>query len=371
VTCARRPITDLNNAGVDERLAEWYTGHTSPKTVHGLYDLGPRPAQLEPVAETIGAMMEAGLGRSDLRLPTAKMEQWGRSTHRGRDRDLLWAELGATGWLISRTAQMAPGAVCALPQEGSDAGGVDATELARRAGVSPGTARGWMRHGELAAQETTWGTRTIWTARASDVDRFLAARAGDTVHDVTLELGWTDIQTWAFLVALRLTTGRSKGASIRLGPDEVAAVRAEVARRAEAGAQVLLVADAALRLELPDDSIGTLLRQGVLLSAPAPDNTRHRYVTLASVQAFAAAHPVGVAARPGDLAVPVAAARRILGAARPMMTRLVSTRQLRAITANRRQCLTMTSLQTWLSPHPVDGAQAALSLAAVAVPARA
>jgi integrase len=43
-------ITDLRNAGVDERLAEWYTGHAAPKTVHGGYDLGPE--ELEPVVRS-------------------------------------------------------------------------------------------------------------------------------------------------------------------------------------------------------------------------------------------------------------------------------------------------------------------------------
>ena len=363
-------ITDLANAGVDERLGEWYTGHTSPKTVHGLYDLGPRPAQLEPVAEVIGAMVEGDLGRSDLRVPTAKMEQWGRSTRRGRNRDLLRAELRDTGWLIPRTAQPATSTVC-TPRQGSDSGDVDATELAGRARVSPGSARRWMRQGELPAQETTWGDRTIWTARATDVDMFLAGRAGATVDDVALELGWTYAQTWALLVALRLTTGQRKGTSIRLSPTDVTAIRAEVGRRAEAGAQVLLVADAAQRLNLPDDSVGTLLRQGTLLRAPAPDRTRHRYVTLASVDVFAAAHPVGTAARPGDLVVPVAAVRRILGVTRPMMTHLVGTRQLCATTAGRKQTITMTSLRAWLSGHPIVGAQAALKEAATALPTRA
>jgi integrase len=361
-------ITDLTNAGVDERAAEWYTGHAAPKTVHAGYDLGPFPAQLEPVADLVGALVAGE--RSDLRVPTTKMEQWGRSTRRGRDRDRLRAELRETGWLISRSAQMPPDAVCAPPQEGADAGDVDATELARRAGVSPGSARRWMRDGELPAQEVTWGDRTIWTARATDVDRLMAARTGATVHDMALELGWTYTQTWALLVALRLTTGHRSGTAIRLGPADVTAIRAEVARRAEAGAQVLLVADAAQRLSLPDDSIGTLVRQGRLLRAPAPDNTRHRYLTLASVDAFAAAHPVGTTVGPGDLVVPVAAVRRILGVTRPMMTHLVSTRQLCATTAGRKQTITMTSLQAWLTSHPIDGAQAALKEAAMALPTR-
>lgn len=86
-------ITDLANARVDERLAEWYTGHASPKTVHAGYDLGPRPAQLEPIADLIEAMVHTDLGRTDLRVPTAKSEQWGTSTRRGREKELLRAEL--------------------------------------------------------------------------------------------------------------------------------------------------------------------------------------------------------------------------------------------------------------------------------------
>ena len=59
-----------------------------------------------------------------------------------------------------------------------------------------------------------------------------------------------------------------------------------------AGAEVILVAEATQRVNLPADSIGTLLRQGALQAVPAPDRTRHRYVTLASVQGFAATRQV-------------------------------------------------------------------------------
>jgi hypothetical protein len=317
----------------------------------------------------MGALVEGELGCTDLKVPTAKIEQWGRETRRGRDRARLIAELRAADWLIARTAQTPAGAGAAPPRDGAEAD-VDAVGLAHRAGVSPGAARRWMRQGELPAREVPWGGRTLWTARPADVDVFLAARAVATVDDLASELGLTYAQVWALLVELRLATGHRKGTPIRLAPADVSALRAEVARRAQAGAEVLLVAEAAQRLNLPQDSIGTLLRQGALQAAPAPDRTRHRYVTLASVQAFAAAHPVGATPQPGELVVPVAAARRILAATRPMMTQLVSTRQLCATTVRRKQCITMASLKDLLERHPLEGAEHALKTAAVTLPAR-
>jgi len=244
-------ITDLRNSHVDKRVAEWYVGHAAPKSVHDGYDLGPPQEQLEAVAEAIGALVEKELDRTDLRVPTIKSEQWGRSTRRGRVRDLLCAELRATGWLIARTAETSPGTVCVPPLDSAEVGDLDAADLAHRAGVSLGTARRWMRQGELPAREVAWGDRVLWMTRPADVDVFLAARAGASVDDLASELGLTYAQVWALLVELRLSTTHRKGTPIRLAPADVAALRAEVDRRADAGLQVLLVAAAAQRLNLP------------------------------------------------------------------------------------------------------------------------
>jgi hypothetical protein len=171
---------------VRKRKREWYTGHRAPKTVPEGYDLGLPPAQLDHVAETMGALVVGELGRTDLQVPTAKIEQWGRATRRGWDRDLLCAELRATGWLITRTAQTPAGAVVTPPQDSAEAGDLDAAGLAHRAGVSPSTARRWMRQGELPAREVTWGDRTLWTARSADVDTFLSARGHLRLRDPSI-----------------------------------------------------------------------------------------------------------------------------------------------------------------------------------------
>ena len=75
--------------------------------------------------------------------------------------------------------------------------------------------------------------------------------------------------------------GRTKGTAVRLTEQDVDFVRAVTQRRAEAGTQAVRVAEAAKLPGLPVDLVGTLLRQGELDPAPAPDGTRHRYVVVA------------------------------------------------------------------------------------------
>ena len=145
---------------------------------------------------------------------------------------------------------------------------------------------------------------------------------------------------------------------------DIATAEAEVARRQEAATRVMLLDEAEQRLQLPRVTVETLLRQGHLVPAAAPDGTRHRYVTVASVEAYLAAYPVVAASDSHGPVVPVAEARRALRVTRPAMTKLVNSRQLVATTVNRRQCITLDSALRLLDIAPVAGAREQLLVAA-------
>jgi hypothetical protein len=131
----------------------------------------------------------------------------------------------------------------------------------------------------------------------------------------------------------------------------------------------MLLDEAEQRLQLPRVSVETLLRQAQLAQAPAPDGTRHRYVTVDSVETYLATFPV-VAAPDGDEAVvPVADVRRALRITRPTMTHLVTSRQLVARSVNRRQCITLDSALRLPEASSVAGRREQL-LAAAFTPAR-
>ncbi|MGY1883967.1 hypothetical protein ACI799_01520 [Blastococcus sp. SYSU DS0753] len=172
-------------------------------------------------------------------------------------------------------------------------------------------------------------------------------------------LGYSYHQTWTLLVQLSvLASDRAMGGAIRLTAADIAAAEAEVARRKEAASRVMLLDEAARRLRLPRITVETLLRQGQLTQAPAPDGTRHRYVTVGSVEAYLAACPV-VSDPDGDgLVVPVADACKALGVTRPAMTHVVNSRQRVATTVNRRPCIRLPSalrrLEAGRSPGPAS-----------------
>jgi hypothetical protein len=131
----------------------------------------------------------------------------------------------------------------------------------------------------------------------------------------------------------------------------------------------MLLDEAEQRLQLPRVTVETLLRQGHLVPAPAPDGTRHRYVTVASVEAYLAAYPVVAASDSYEPVVPVAEARRALRVNRPAMTKLVTSRQLIAKTVNRRQYITLDSALRLLDFSPAAGGREKL-LASAFTPGR-
>jgi integrase len=355
-------VTALANAGVDKRLRRWYLGHHSPQDVHEGYDLGPQGDELVPAADVLTGLA-AEQAPVDLRVPTSKTEQWGSGTRRAATAHLLRAELLATGWLLPLPRVELPG--IAAPADPAGDPPVSAAEVARLAGIQPQTARKLLRTGDIpGAHQRQWGNRQVWYTYRSDVDAYLA-RSAATVDSLAARLGYSYHQTWTLLVQLDvLDPGRPKGSAIRLTAADIAAVDAEVGRRREAATRVMLLDEAEQRLQLPRVTVETLLRQGHLVPAPAPDDTRHRYLTVVSVEAYLAAFPVAAPSVGDGAVVPVAEARRAFGVTRPAMTKLVNSRRLVATTVNRRQCITLDSALRLLDTSPVTGAREKLLTAA-------
>ena len=239
--------------------------------------------------------------------------------------------------------------------------------MARLAGIQPQTARRLLRTGEIAgAHQPQWRTRMLWYTDRSHLDAYLA-RSAATVDGLAERLGYSFHQTWTLLVQLGvLDPVRPKGSAIRLTDADIAAVEAETARRREAATRVMLLDEAEQRLQLPRVTVETLLRQGQLTQAPAPDATRHRFVTVDSVDAFLAAFPAISEKRADDLVVPLVVARRALRVTRPTMTHLVTSRQVIARTVDRRQCITLASALRRLEAFPVPGAHEQLLASAFA-----
>jgi hypothetical protein len=218
------------------------------------------------------------------------------------------------------------------------------------------------------------GSRQLWYTYRSDADAWLARHA-TTIDSLADRISYTYHQTWALLEQLQVIgPERKKGAAIRLAEADVAVVLAEVRRREQAATEVMLLDEAEQRLRLPRVTVETLLRRGELTAAPAPDGTRHRYVTVASVEAYLAAFPTFPTFPnfPGDsaeeLVVPVVQARKALRVTGPTMTHLVASRQVIARTVHRRQCITLARALRRLEVFPVPGAPKQLRAAAFAPP---
>lgn len=93
-------ITDLKDAGVDDRLAHDYAGHevSRPTIQDTYYDRGPDPRLLLPIARLLEQRLRDELGTDVLHAPTALSEQWGRGTRRYRQRDWIEQQLVTCGW---------------------------------------------------------------------------------------------------------------------------------------------------------------------------------------------------------------------------------------------------------------------------------
>ena len=317
-------ITDLKNAGIEERLAHYYAGHELPAgTIQDKhYDLGPYPALLVPIADQLQRQITEQLGTDDLRAATALVESWGTSTRRHRQSAWIEQQLEQSGW--RSTAAAVPG----LGRE------LEVAEVAKRIDKSVPYTRRLMSKGTIAAHSRPWGTREVWVAYEVDVCRYLDITAGTTIPELSAELGLSYTQTWHVLRSLDLIDPRhDRGAAIRLSHETGEQMRAEIRRRTEVGADAVTVAHATQLLNMAVGSVETLIRQGHLQLTDGPTDTRHRYVTRDSVTAYDLAHPATAEAAAGEQATEILLtltdARRLLQVTRHQLSTLMATRQVR------------------------------------------
>ena len=313
-------ITDLKDAGVEERLAHYYAGHEHPDpTIQDeYYDHGPQLQLLLPIVQLLEQQLDDELGTDKLHAPTALRHQWGRDTRRHRQQHWIEQQLLATGWRQS-VSDPTGGSLLRAP------------EVAVRIDQHPSRARELMRTGVITAHTTLWGTRPAWVAHEADVQRYLERTAGRTLTDLAADWGSAYHHLWQLARDLGVVDDdRRPGTALYLSPDQAARLRAELDRRAAVAADALTVYEAAETLGMGVTPVETLIRQGALELTAGPTGARRRYVTRASVSAFASEHPPqspdGDVA--DDLLLTCRQAAKLMGLTRPQLTSLITTRQV-------------------------------------------
>lgn len=316
-------LTDLANAGIGERVRHFYAGHEleNPTIQDRHYDRGVAPELLFEVTDLLEAKLAAELGTADLRVPTTATHRWGTQTTAHARRRHITEMLRSTGWLAAEHGAAGQGRELTV------------AEVARRVNLSVPRTRMMMRTGVIASHAKPWKTRSVWAAYEAGVEAYLATKAGVSIHDLAAEVGWNYHQTWYVLGQLELMPGdRHRGETVLLDEDTADTFRAEVSRRSKVEAGALRVCEAAEILDISVVSAETLIRQDFLEVTPGPTDTRDRWVTRASVEAYQAEFPVAAEATDeADDVAPLTCtkARRILGVSRHELTMLTTTRQLR------------------------------------------
>ena len=313
-------ITDLKNAGIDERLAHYYAGHEHPDaTIQDRhYDLGPNRALLHPVADVMAVIL-IGEGIADLRVPTTAREQWGTTTRAHERAQEIHEALVEQGWRTDG-------------QESAGGRVLSVKEVAARLEKAETHTRRLMSSGTIRAHQRPWGTRQVWVAYERDVDAYQQTITRPGIEDLATEAGWTYHQVFHLLHELRLLPAEHvKGHQVRLDPDAVAAFRAEAARRCQVLAGAMSLAQAAETLDMPVTSVETLLNRKMLEPTEGPTGARRRWVTVRSVEAYQAQFPTPAAPGPAadePLLLTTTETRRLLKLTRHEVTRLTSIRQL-------------------------------------------
>ena len=324
-------ITDLENAGVQRRLAEYYTGHRENKqTVHESYDDGV-PVELQaPVTDAVAALASAA-GFDQLIVPTARVESWGVGTTMWRRRDQIRAAMSTLGWV--------------LQPEGFDADAnlLRTEEVADRIGRSPVEVRRLYTSGKIPARRCVISGVRTWLADATDVEAYLNRGSQVALGELAEQIGMTYHRTLALCTRLGvLGSDRRTGTAIRLGADAVAAVHAELDRRQTEADSVMDLGEAAKHLQLPINQIEKLLRSCDLVARPDPRGTRRRYVTRDSVEQYSA-RADAVSADGETKFVPSQVARTVLGVTRNQLSALVGMRRLASAGINRREHIGLAS----------------------------
>ncbi len=318
-------ITDLENAQIQRRLAEYYTGHREDKrSVHEAYDDGVPVELQKPVTDAVAALVSA-VSIEGLIVPTALVESWGVGTTMWRRRDEIRTRMSELGW-VSWPEGLDPQASLLRTEEVAD-----------RIGLSQIQVRRMYKSGEITAQMYVIGGVRTWLADVTDVEAFLDRRSELTLGELAEQVGQTYHQTLALCTRLGLLpSDRRTGTAIRLGHDAVGAVRAELDRRHGGAEESMDLHEAAACLGLPLGQIEKLLRSGDLQQVPDPRGARKRYVSKASVARFVAHTPSSTNGTDTAL-VPFTRAHQIMGLSRLQLSGLVTTRQLHATTIDRRQ----------------------------------
>ncbi|QGN58094.1 tyrosine-type recombinase/integrase [Nostocoides sp. HKS02] len=339
----RALITELRDAGIAERVINHYTGHEPAKaTVADGYDLGPGSDLLLHLAEVLQDHIRDQLGTDDLRAPTALRETWGTGTRRHAEGARIDQHLVDTGWR----------AVTTVPGAGRE---LSVKQVADRIGRAVSFTRRLMREGKIGSHTTRWGTREVWVAYERDVERFLEATDGTTISDLADELGWSYHQVWHLLRVLDLLDAHHPhGSTIKLPPATVDRLKAEVRRRLHIAEAAVPLAEAADMLKLQVGTVETLVRQGHLILTDGPNDTRHRYVTRVSVEAYLGQYPPRSSDETGpqreeQALLTFTETRRLLQVARPQLSSMITTRQVRTATrpGNRHLYVTAESAVAW------------------------
>lgn len=351
-------ITDLANAGADKRVREMYTGHWSPKDAHDGYDRGATSTELLTIAEATDTLITARSDLTDLRVPTAKRESFGKETRLAPLKVAIRNALRECDWYDPA------GAPTSTDADAADQPPLSAAEVAERLGVSPQHARLLMREGTIESYQVSWGRRQVWVASSGAVDAYLAARSDIRLADLARSLGLTYHQTLELAKTLGvLPVDRDLGEIIFLAPEAVSTLRGEMKRRRAAFAEVMDLQSAAKRLGLPLGQVERMVRNKTLETAPSPTGVRRRYVSRGSVEAVAATAITSTDVGDGRV-VSLRAAQDALDVNRYQLSDLIRTGQVAATTVNRRQSVWLAAALAYgrregIAPHRLAQLEAA------------
>jgi hypothetical protein len=374
--------TELENRGVDDRALRLLLGHRSEKgkslDVHDtFYDLGLDDLQLLTLAGEVAATVPHAV--VDLRVPTSRLPQWGRSTRHARARAHIEATLLASGWYRPRSGSS--GGIQAGAESAVDPFALDAEEdpmgtadevtttvAAARLSVSESQVKRLLDRGELRGHKVLRGGRLLWVVASSEVDAAIRRRAGVGLTEAADSLGIARHRLWRLAVQLRLRDGdRASRESFRLSPEDVDRLDAELTAQAAALEGALTHSAAAAELGLTEPLVQTLARRGELDRVADP-RTRIERVTVESVDAYRQRNPGCTPVAEDERVVAVSDVRAVLQESRHAVTDLVCARQLAVVSIGRRQYVGSRSLREYLRRHPRPGGLERLAMLETARP---
>jgi integrase len=347
-------ITDLKNAGVKKRIRTYYAGHAKKGSVHDGYDDGV-PVSLQLRATRVLDQLLAELNLDQLVVATEHQQSWGRDTRTGRRADSVRRRLRERGWEATPEG-FAPDDVV-----------IDTAEAARMLGVSVVEMRRRFASGEVRAARVMRGKRPVWLTTVRDLQDAADNDAATTLKDLAETTGLTYHQARTLCIQTGvLDPTADRGTRVRLTGDQVAQVLDEIARRDALSKHVMDLPAASRALNLPLGQVEKLYRSKRLERAPDPVGRRRRFVTRASVEAYAASVTIAPA-QPGDRYVPLGIAAECLQVTRHELSEAMSSGSLRATTISRRQHVSLTDALS-LAEQQHLGETTTTRLVAYAVP---